>query len=153
MPHLYKYKNCYFLKCPTASAIVDSVKPSSPKIGNRPMVYLNITAADANGEVGFSTVHQQVSVQEPAGPSSRFVHLLIKRTGTADRVVVYWNITSKSATFFANDTGPQSGNVTFEEGNVPQMAFHFQIFLYLIVCFVLGQDYDPLTSTQTFYTF
>ncbi|PFX17387.1 G-protein coupled receptor 98 [Stylophora pistillata] len=100
-----------------ASAIVDSVKPSSPKIGNRPMVYLNITAADANGEVGFSTVHQQVSVQEPAGPSSRFVHLLLKRTGTADRVVVYWNITSKSATFFANDTGPQSGNVTFEEGH------------------------------------
>ena len=107
-----------YITCNTASALVDSVKPSSPKLGDRTVVFLNITAADANGEVGFSTVHQTVSVQEPGGPSSRFVQLLVKRTGTADRVVVHWNITSDSATFYTNDTGPQSGQVVFEEGNV-----------------------------------
>ena len=80
------------------------------------MVFLNITTKDANGEVGFSTAHQTVSVQEPAGPSSLFVQLPVKRTGTAARVVVHWNITSDSATFYVNDTGPQSGTVVFEEG-------------------------------------
>lgn len=136
---------------------MDSVKPSSPRIGDRSIIYLNITAADANGEVGFSTVHQRVSVQEAEGPSSRFVHLLVKRTGTADRVVVYWNITSTSATFFANDTGPQNGNVTFEEGNIPlrkifqitciskHKGFPFSIiFCVQLKYFVLRQDYDSL---------
>lgn len=82
------------------------------------MVFLNITAKDANGEVGFSTAHQAVSVQEPAGPASTFVHLPVKRSGTANRVVVHWNITSNSATFFPNDIGPQSGDVVFEEGKI-----------------------------------
>lgn len=90
--------------------------PSSPKIGNRSLAFLNITAKDANGEIGFSTAHQSVSVQEPVGPSSLFMQLPVRRTGTADRVVVHWNITSDSATFYANDTGPQSGEVVFEEG-------------------------------------
>lgn len=102
----------------TASGLINSVTPSSPKIGNRSIAFLNVTAKDANGEIGFSTAHQSVSVQEPAGPSSLFMQLPVRRTGTADRVVVYWNITSVSATFYANDTGPQSGKVTFEEGTV-----------------------------------
>ena len=126
------------------------MKPSSPRIGNRSIIYLNITAADANGEVGFSTVHQRVSVQEAEGPSSRFVHLLVKRTGTADRVVVYWNITSTSATFFANDTGPQNGNVTFKEGNPLRKIFQITCIskhkgfpfsiIFCVQYFVLRQD-------------
>lgn len=81
------------------------------------MTFLNVTAKDANGEIGFSTAHQTVSVQEPTGPSSLFIQLPVRRTGTADRVVAHWNITSDhSATFYANDTGPQSGEVVFEEG-------------------------------------
>ena len=100
----------------TASGLINSVTPSSPKIGNRSIAFLNVTAKDANGEIGFSTAHQSVSVQEPAGPSSLFMQLAVRRTGTADRVVVYWNITSVSATFYANDTGPQSGEVAFEKG-------------------------------------
>ena len=90
--------------------------PSSPKIGNRSIAFLNVTSKDANGEIGFSTAHQSVSVQEPVGPSSLFMQLPVRRTGTADRVVVRWNITSDSTTFYANDTGPQSGEVVFEEG-------------------------------------
>ena len=61
-------------------------------------------------------MHQTVSVQEPAGPDSTFVQLAVRRSGTANRVVVHWNITSNSPTFFPNDTGPQSGKVVFEEG-------------------------------------
>ena len=90
--------------------------PSSPKIGNRSIAFLNVTAKDANGEIGFSTAHQSVFVHEPVGPSSLFIQLPVRRTGTADRVVVHWNITSDSATFYANDTGLQSGEVVFEEG-------------------------------------
>ena len=82
------------------------------------MIFLNVTAKDANGEVGFSTAHQAVSVQEPVGPASKFIHLPVKRSGTANRVVVHWNITSDSATFFPNDTGKQSGDVVFEEGMI-----------------------------------
>ena len=101
----------------TASGLINSVTPSSPKIGNRSIAFLNVTAKDANGEIGFSTAHQSVSVQEPVGPSSLFIELPVRRTGTADRVVVRWNITSVSATFYANDTGPQSGEVAFEKGS------------------------------------
>ena len=90
--------------------------PSSPKIGNKSEVFLNVTAKDANGEVGFSTAHQMLSVQEPAGSASSFLQLAVKRSGTANRVVVHWNTTSNSNTFFPNDTGPQSGKVSFEEG-------------------------------------
>ena len=100
----------------TASASINSVTPSSPKIGNRSIAFLNVSATDANGEIGFSTAHQSISVQEPVGPSSLLVQLPVRRTGTADRVVVHWNITSDSATFYANDTGAQSGDVVFEEG-------------------------------------
>lgn len=99
-----------------ASGLVNSVTPSSPKIGNRSIAFLNVTAQDANGEIGFSIAHQSVSVQEPVGPSSLFMQLPVRRTGTADRVVVHWNITSDSTTFYANDTGPQRGEVVFEEG-------------------------------------
>ena len=96
--------------------LTSEVLPSSPKIGNKSEVFLNVTAKDANGEVGFSTAHQMLSVQEPAGSASSFLQLAVKRSGTANRVVVHWNITSNSNTFFPNDTGPQSGKVSFEEG-------------------------------------
>ena len=99
-----------------ASALIDSVAPSSPRIGKRSVAFLNVTAKDANGEIGFSAAHQTKSVQEPVGPSSLFIQLPVRRTGTADRVVVYWNITSDSATFYTNDTGQQSGEVVFEQG-------------------------------------
>ena len=100
----------------TASALTNQVVPSSPRLGSRSAIFLNITSKDANGEVGFSTLHQTVTIQEPSGPSSSFLKLPVKRSGTADRVVVHWNITSDSLMFFPNDTGPQRGNVVFEEG-------------------------------------
>ncbi|XP_068693739.1 adhesion G-protein coupled receptor V1-like isoform X3 [Montipora foliosa] len=100
-----------------ASALTNQVVPSSPRLGSRSAIFLNITSKDANGEVGFSTLHQTVTIQEPSGPSSSFLKLPVKRSGTADRVVVHWNITSDSLMFFPNDTGPQSGNVVFEEGH------------------------------------
>ena len=102
--------------------MTSQVTPLSPRIGSRSTVFLNITAKDANGEVGFSTAHQTLSIQEPAGPASTFLYLPVKRSGTADRVVVYWNITSDSATFFPNDTGPQSGIVVFQEGMTALLA-------------------------------
>lgn len=101
---------------PIASPLTSEVPPSSPKIGSKSEVFLNVTAKDANGEVGFSTAHQMLSVQEPAGPASSFLQLAVKRSGTANRVVVHWNITSNSNTFFPNDTGPQRGKIVFEEG-------------------------------------
>ena len=106
--------------------------PISPRIGNRSAVFLNITAKDANGEIAFSTAHETVSVQEPAGPASMILYLPVKRRGTANRVTVYWNITSDSATFFPNDTGPQSGEVVFEEGTVQGVFYRF-IFLGPVV--------------------
>ena len=57
-----------------------------------------------------------LSVQEPAGPASSYLQLAVKRSETANRVVVHWNIAINSNTFFPNDTGPQSGKVVFEEG-------------------------------------
>ena len=107
----------FFLNLATNSVpLTSEVPPSSPKIGNKSEVFLNVTAKDANGEVGFSTAHQMLSVQEPAGPASSFLQLAVKRSGTANRVVVHWNITSNSNTFFPNDTGPQRGKIVFEEG-------------------------------------
>ena len=107
----------FFLNLATNSVpLTSEVPPSSPKIGNKSEVFLNVTAKDANGEVGFSTAHQMLSAQEPAGSASSFLQLAVKRSGTTNRVVFHWNITSNSNTFFPNDTGPQSGKVSFEEG-------------------------------------
>ncbi|XP_015763361.1 PREDICTED: G-protein coupled receptor 98-like [Acropora digitifera] len=99
-----------------ASPLTNQVTPSSPRLGDKSTIFVNVTSKDANGEIGFSTFHQTVTVQEPAGPSSAFLNLPVKRSGAADRVIVHWNITSDSSMFFPNDTGPQSGYVVFEEG-------------------------------------
>ena len=102
----------------SGTSLTNKVQPSSPRLGHRSAIFINITAKDANGEVGFSTAAQKVVVQEPLGPSSLFVVLPVRRSGTVNRVVVYWNITSTSPTFFPNDTGPVNGKVVFEQGRL-----------------------------------
>ena len=129
---------------PTASALTSQVEPTSPRLGNRSTVFLNITAKDANGEIAFSTAHETVSVQEPPGPVSTFLYLPVKRRGTANRVTVYWNITSDSATFFPNDTGRQSGEVVFGEGTVHIV----QCVSYRFTCIFLASSIKSSVSGE-----
>ncbi|XP_031560197.1 uncharacterized protein LOC116296331, partial [Actinia tenebrosa] len=91
------------------------IKAKTPTLGNRSVIYLNVTASDIDGEIGFEKLHQTILVQEPEGPSSRNVILLVVRDVTAGRATAEWTISSSNPSFYASDIGASRGMITFEK--------------------------------------
>ena len=104
------------LRSSLATPQVNRVPPKTPRIGARNTLSINITAEDANGEVGFAPAHQSRDVQEPMGGAPWPVVLTVMRSGTSQEATVFWNITSTSSSFLASDVGAMEGQVVFLSG-------------------------------------
>ncbi|XP_048584248.1 adhesion G-protein coupled receptor V1 isoform X2 [Nematostella vectensis] len=92
------------------------IAPKTPSIGDNNTLFINVTAGNANGEVGFSTSHQSLVVQEPEGSLPRAVILPVLRDGTAGEANVTWTLSSTNPLVTAGDTRPTSGVITFQQG-------------------------------------
>ena len=112
------FDNILHVYLSSATDLVNQVPPQTPRLGIRHTSSINITAEDANGEVGFATAHQSVDVQEPTGLLAQHINLTVMRSGTSGQATVFWNITSTSSsnTFSPDDVGAMTGTVTFLPG-------------------------------------
>ncbi|XP_022110249.1 G-protein coupled receptor 98-like isoform X2 [Acanthaster planci] len=66
--------------------------PSSPRLGARTTVTLEVTSDVANGEIGFTQPNQVLSVDEPEGTTPTLFPLEITREGTSGDATIFWRI-------------------------------------------------------------
>ncbi|XP_072038274.1 adhesion G-protein coupled receptor V1-like [Amphiura filiformis] len=91
------------------------VPPSSPVIGGKPIVLLRVTSEMANGEIGFDTSSDllTVTVEEPEGENAQplQVSFTLTRQGTSGTATVSWLLTGNQA-----DVTATYGQVFFPSG-------------------------------------
>ncbi|XP_041464132.1 adhesion G-protein coupled receptor V1-like [Lytechinus variegatus] len=98
--------------------------PTSPRIGSKVTVSLPVTAAIANGEIGFDTLGLVVDVREPQGPNPYELSLNLTREGTSGEAVVLWRIVDPPGSGnVASDAdyGFPNGSVRFAPGEAMQV--------------------------------
>ena len=87
---------------------------NSPRLGTRNHVNISVTAAAANGEIGFANATVVVATEPEFGANR--VDLLLTREGTNGRATVFWNMVASSQNNSNNDATPSRGSVTMPTG-------------------------------------
>ncbi|XP_038076858.1 adhesion G-protein coupled receptor V1-like isoform X2 [Patiria miniata] len=93
--------------------------PSSPRLGDRTAVSLEVTSGVANGEIGFERPNQRLFVNEPDGTTPTLFPLDITREGTSGDATIYWRIVSSPSypvTPTQEDISAFSGSVFIASG-------------------------------------
>ncbi|XP_033109462.1 adhesion G-protein coupled receptor V1-like [Anneissia japonica] len=123
-------------------------QPSSPRIGEKSVVALELSTAEANGEVGFDQESLKLEVQEPDGDTPAQIRLNVTREGTSGYVSLLWRISEVgvNSSMRIYDLFPTSGTVYMLPGfargyiniqilsdDVPELEEKYQVDLYSII--------------------
>ncbi|KAL3865782.1 hypothetical protein ACJMK2_043137, partial [Sinanodonta woodiana] len=96
---------------------VPTVTYNSPNLGTVIVVIVPVTAADANGEIGFQDTTDLV-VDEPDQVLKR-VDMVLTREGTSGRAVISWALSGvgpSASQVTSGDVGEMTGTVVMESG-------------------------------------